>query len=170
MQTIIKFLSFTLIMVSIKCSPINDSTKADLVILNATIWTGESVNPEARALAVKADTILAIGTNEEIKQLVGENTKMIDAEGKFVVPGFIDSHVHFLEGGANLMSVQLRDAKTKEEFINRIAAARSRDRRSGNSFAVKYLRESRNRERTQGQAFQNRTLSTFAVFRYSKDC
>lgn len=93
---------------------------ANLIVSNATIWTGNENQPTAQALAVSGDTILAIGSNEEVLKYKSENTIVIDANGQFITPGFIDSHVHFLTGGFNLSSVQLRDAKTPEEFSNRI--------------------------------------------------
>lgn len=98
------------------------SQPASIIVTNATIWTGNESNPTAQALAVSGDTLLAVGTNEEILKYKSDQTEVIDAEGKFITPGFIDCHVHFLTGGFNLSSVQLRDAKTPEEFINRIKA------------------------------------------------
>ena len=95
---------------------------ADLIIKNAIIWTGNEHQPRAEAMAISADTILAVGSNVEVMQFVGSNTIISDLNGKFVTPGFIDSHVHIFFGGFNLASVKLRDARTPAEFINRIAA------------------------------------------------
>ena len=97
-----------------------NSHNANLIVFNAIIWTGNENQPTAQALAVSGDTILAIGSSEEVIAYKSENTILIDAKGQFVTPGFIDSHVHFLTGGFNLSSVQLRDAKTPEEFAARI--------------------------------------------------
>ncbi|MEN8121568.1 MAG: amidohydrolase [Bacteroidota bacterium] len=93
---------------------------ADTIIINSKIWTGNPDHKFAEAFAVKGDTILAIGSDEEILELKSDKTKVIDLEGKFVTPGFIDSHLHFLTGGFNLSSVQLRDASTPEELKKRI--------------------------------------------------
>ncbi len=93
----------------------------DLVVTNATIWTGNDNQPWAEAIAISADTIFAVGSSDKINDLVGKKTELIDAAGQFITPGFIDCHVHFVSGGYNLASVQLRDAKTPEEFIQRIA-------------------------------------------------
>ncbi len=88
-------------------------------VINARIWTGVSARPWAQALAVdSAGRISALGTTEQIARLGA--IAVIDARGQMVVPGFIDSHVHFLDGGFGLASVQLRDARTKGEFISRI--------------------------------------------------
>ncbi len=93
---------------------------ADMLIVNARIWTGDETQPYAEAMAVTGDTIVAVGTQKEIMKYRGESSIVTDMEGKFIAPGFIDAHVHFLQGGSNLASVQLRDAATKEEFITRI--------------------------------------------------
>jgi len=104
----------------LSCSDKNP--KADHVILNASIWTGDESNPSAQAMAIAGDSLLAVGSNAEIEKYKGPDTEVIDLNGAFVTPGFIDCHVHFLTGGFNLSGVQLRDAKTKEEFISRIKA------------------------------------------------
>ena len=96
------------------------SQKADLIITNAVIWTADELVPVAEAIAISGDLILAVGSTEEILTYHGNQTEVIDAGGNFITPGFIDSHVHFLDGGFNLLSVQLRDAGTKVEFIKRI--------------------------------------------------
>jgi predicted amidohydrolase YtcJ len=103
------------------CSSCKEEILADLIITNATIWTANDQAPYAEAMAIEGERILAIGSNESIEKFKSVTTKTIDAKGQMVTPGFIDSHVHFLTGGFNLASVQLRDADTKEEFINRIA-------------------------------------------------
>lgn len=91
-----------------------------MAVINAKIWTGNPDNPWAEALAVSGDTIVAVGTTQEIQKLTGKKTNVINAEGRLVTPGFTDSHLHFLEGGLKLASVQLRDAQTPQEFIRRI--------------------------------------------------
>lgn len=95
---------------------------ADLAVINARIWTGNPARPWAQALAVKGDKIIAVGSGAEVAKLTGGGTQVVDAKGQFVVPGFIDSHVHFITAGSQLASVQLRDAKTPAEFIARIKA------------------------------------------------
>ncbi|MDH4063901.1 MAG: amidohydrolase [Acidobacteriota bacterium] len=92
-----------------------------LAIVNARVWTGDLANPNAEAVAIAGERIAAVGTNEEIGRLAGA-AEAFDAGGQFLVPGFIDSHVHFLDGGSRLASVQLRDATTRDEFVSRIGA------------------------------------------------
>lgn len=96
------------------------SRNVTLAIVNGHVWTGDSARPWAEAVAIADHEIIAVGTTDEIHCLIGQG-KVIDAAGAMVTPGFIDSHVHFLGGGFGLAAVQLRDAKTKEEFIKRIA-------------------------------------------------
>ena len=97
-----------------------ESQKADLIIMNASIWTGNENQPWAEAMAIAGDTIISIGSIQEVSIFKGKETVIKDISGKFVTPGFIDSHVHFIKGGFNLNSVQLRDASTPEEFKRRI--------------------------------------------------
>tara|TARA_R110002051_G_scaffold48308_2_gene95274 strand:+ start:22370 stop:24040 length:1671 start_codon:yes stop_codon:yes gene_type:complete len=96
------------------------SMLADKIITNAVIWTGNENQPSAEAFAVIGDSIVAIGSKSAIAAYKGEHTEVIDVKGKFITPGFIDSHVHLLMGGNALLSVELRDASSPEEFINRI--------------------------------------------------
>jgi len=99
----------------------NSSTQpSDMIITNARIWTGNGAQPYAEAMAVSGDTIIAIGSSRELLKFKSGTDTVIDLGGRFVVPGFIDSHIHMLQGGSNLASVQLRDAGTPEVFINRI--------------------------------------------------
>lgn len=111
-------LCLILLITFVSCQKENQS--ADLVITNAVIWTGNSNMPKAEAIAIKADTIFAVGLIKDIQKLIGPNTKQIDAKQRFITPGFIDSHVHLLMGGNSLLNVELRDAKTPEEFSERI--------------------------------------------------
>ncbi|WP_425058326.1 N-substituted formamide deformylase [Sporomusa carbonis] len=98
------------------------TTQPDLVVINARIWTGEPSLPYAQALAIKADTITAVGSNDEIRLIQGKNTKVLDAAGHLVLPGFIDNHTHLMVGGFQLLSLDLREVKSKEEFIQTITA------------------------------------------------
>lgn len=93
-----------------------------LAVVNARVWTGDAKRPWADAIAVKGERITLVGTSAAVKKIASSSTRVIDAKGMMVVPGFIDSHVHFISGGFGLSSVQLRDAKTPAEFIGRIKA------------------------------------------------
>jgi len=93
---------------------------ADIVVLNGKVWTVDPEQPRAEAIAVLGERIAAVGTNAQIKQWIGPKTRSIDAHGKTVLPGFIDAHVHFSSGGAELSGVQLRQAATPAEFAQSI--------------------------------------------------
>jgi hypothetical protein len=93
---------------------------ADLILTNATIRTMDAGQPVARALAVLGNRIVAVGTSETVGRLAGAGTRVIDAGGRLVLPGFNDAHVHFLEGGFQLSGVDLRDADSPEEFSARL--------------------------------------------------
>lgn len=93
---------------------------ADLVIVNANVRTMDAKRSQAQSVAVSGGKIIAIGSDADTKPLIGPNTTVIDAKGKLVLPGFNDAHVHFLETGAQLSSVDLRTAKSPEEFVQRI--------------------------------------------------
>jgi predicted amidohydrolase YtcJ len=93
---------------------------ATLILVNGKVWTENPAAPEAEAVAIDGEHILAVGPAARIQALAGPNCKVIDLHGRRVVPGFNDSHVHFLGGGNTLISVQLGDANSTEEFRRRI--------------------------------------------------
>src|SRR6185436_17744668 len=92
----------------------------DLVLTGGRIWTGNKSQPWAEAVASRGERIIAIGSNDEIKRLIDGHTRVVEVKGKLALPGFIDDHTHFIEGGFHLLSVDLRDAATPEEFGRRI--------------------------------------------------
>ncbi len=93
---------------------------ADLVITGANIRTMDAKRTVAHSIAILNGKIVAIGSDADTKSLIGSKTRVINAGGKLVLPGFNDAHVHFMETGAQLSSVDLRSAKTPEEFVRRI--------------------------------------------------
>lgn len=88
------------------------------LVVFGNVWTGTAA--QAEAVAIDGDRIVAVGSRAEIEPQIRRATRVIQTNG-LVVPGFIDCHTHFLDGGARLSSVQLRNAKTREEFTRRIA-------------------------------------------------
>jgi predicted amidohydrolase YtcJ len=93
---------------------------ADLIIVNARIWTVNAAQSEAQALAVLNGRITAVGSDAEVQMWKGPHTRVVNAGGKRLLPGFNDAHVHFSDGGASLTAVQLNDAASREEFVKRI--------------------------------------------------
>src|ERR1035441_8245689 len=104
------------------CTTIAGAQEASLAVVHARVWTGNAAHPWAEALAAHGDTILAVGDAASIQKLVTPRTRVLDARGGMVTPGFIDSHVHFLEGGLSLGSVQLGEGRRKEDFVAQIKA------------------------------------------------
>ena len=114
---------------------------ADLILLHGRIWTGEPVAPPmsagvagetpalhpsaatriVEAAAIANGRILAVGSDEEIRACKGPNTEVVDLGGRLVVPGLADSHVHLIQGGFQLLAVDLKEARSEEEFVRRIA-------------------------------------------------
>ena len=101
------------------CEP---GANAATLAVFGTIWTGDSVAPEVRAMAVRGETITAIGDSATIAAMVGPNTRILVVGSGLIVPGFADDHVHLTDGGAQLGFVDLRDAGTPTEFVRRIKA------------------------------------------------
>jgi predicted amidohydrolase YtcJ len=95
---------------------------ATLIVTNAVIYTVDKQHPRAEAVAVIGDRIVAVGSRAEVDSWRGPQTKIINAGGKLVVPGFNDAHLHFISGGEQLNQVNLTDAGSAQEFARRIAA------------------------------------------------
>jgi hypothetical protein len=100
-----------------------DRPTADLIVTNARVWTVDPKRPEAEALAILGDRLVAVGNRAEVEAWRGPSTEVIDAGGRRVLPGFSDTHVHFVDGSAKLSRVDLKDARSPDEFTRRIAAA-----------------------------------------------
>ena len=114
-----------LVVVLLTCCALSSAQShpaADLIVSNAKVWTGNKSHPHAEAVAVIADRIVAVGSNAELDAWRGAQTKLIDAQGKLLMPGFNDAHVHFISGGAQLDQVDLKDAGSPEEFARRIGS------------------------------------------------
>ncbi len=105
----------------IKAARKNSKPVADLIVRNAKVWTVDPQTPTAQAVAAFGDRIVAVGSNEEVDLWRGSDTQVIDGNGRLLLPGFNDAHVHFVSGGVQLDSVQLTDATSAQEFARRIA-------------------------------------------------
>ncbi|XP_027343875.1 protein LONG AFTER FAR-RED 3-like [Abrus precatorius] len=96
---------------------------ADLILTNGVIYTSEDTLPFAHSMAVANGRVLRLGNYSFVQELAGYGTRELDLGGKVVVPGFIDSHVHFIHGGLQMMQVKLRGVNETEDFIRRIKDA-----------------------------------------------
>jgi predicted amidohydrolase YtcJ len=108
------------VILSILAGCAQEQPTATLAVTGARIWTGDDAEPWAQAMAIDGERILAVGSDADISRYVTASTELIDG-GALVVPGFIDTHVHFLDGGEALESVQLRDVTSREQFRERFA-------------------------------------------------
>ena len=98
------------------CTP-----KADVIISGGIVWTGlSSGGPQKGDVALASGKILAVGDEAQVARYRGPKTESIQADGGLVLPGFADGHTHFVDGGFQLASVNLRDAGTPQEFVRRI--------------------------------------------------
>lgn len=111
----------TLIAAPMTLSASSNTLAPELILLNAAVRTLDPAQPQAEALAVYGNRIAALGRTAELRALAGPKTRVIDAGGRSVLPGFNDAHVHWLSGGFALTNVDLRDAATPAEFTRRIA-------------------------------------------------
>jgi predicted amidohydrolase YtcJ len=98
------------------------SSPADTVIVNARIYTVNASQPWAEGVAIRGDRVLAVGSAKDIAHYRGPSTTVIDAQGKLVLPGFTDCHVHFLDGSLALQRIDLVDATTVAEIQRRVKA------------------------------------------------
>jgi predicted amidohydrolase YtcJ len=96
---------------------------ADLIVRNARIWTGDSARPRAQALAVRGERLVAVGSDIDIERYRSPRTRVIDAGGRLVTPGFIDDHTHFSQAGALLIGANLLDVSSPAPFASRVKAA-----------------------------------------------
>jgi predicted amidohydrolase YtcJ len=103
-----------------------DSVSATLVLTGGRVWTGSDASDDPAdwptAVAVRGGRIVAVGTDAEVDAVAEGQTDRVELDGRLVVPGFQDAHVHFITGGFELDAVELRDARTPDEFAERIAA------------------------------------------------
>jgi predicted amidohydrolase YtcJ len=93
---------------------------ADIIIVHAKIYTVDAKKPWAQSLATRNGKIVAVGTNEQVGRMRGIGTKMIDAGGKLVLPGFTDCHIHLIDGGFSLTQANLEGAKDIADIQNRL--------------------------------------------------
>ncbi len=93
----------------------------DLIIVDAAVRTMEAAAPQAEAVAVLGNRILAVGSTADIRALAGARTRVINAAGGTLLPGFNDAHVHFLAGGESRSYVDLRSSANPEEMARRLA-------------------------------------------------
>lgn len=101
----------------------NAPETADLLLLNADVYTVNAQQPRAEAVAVKDGKIIAVGSNADLENLRGENTEVTDLEGNFLMPGFIEGHGHFSGLGKSLLNLNFLKSENWEEIIAQVEKA-----------------------------------------------
>jgi predicted amidohydrolase YtcJ len=120
-------LTFALAAFLAACSPPRlNAQDADLIVRNARVWTGDSARPRAQALAVRGERLVAVGSDAAIERYRSPRTRVIDAGGRLVTPGFIDDHTHFSQAGALLIGANLLDVSSPAPFASRVKTAVAR--------------------------------------------
>lgn len=102
----------------------------DLILVNGTIYTGDTAKPRVEAVAIKGEQIIAIGSSREIRAMARASTKVTDLQGRFAMPGFNDAHIHLANGGLAKLAVDLTGSRTLGEFQQRVRA-RLKDYKAG---------------------------------------
>ncbi|MBC7776970.1 MAG: amidohydrolase [Phycisphaerae bacterium] len=112
---------FVLLLISCSLSPNSKSATPDLIFVNGNFFTADSLHPQATALAIMGDRIFAVGNDADLKKLAGKNTQIIDLQGAFAMPGFIEGHGHFNGLGASLQNLNLINTKSWTEITGLVA-------------------------------------------------
>lgn len=110
------------ILLLVACSQAPKSSKPDIIFINGNFFTADSLHPQATAVAILGDRILAVGNDGEIKKLADKNTQIIDLQGAFAMPGFIEGHGHFNALGGSLQNLNLIQTKSWAEITGMVAA------------------------------------------------
>ncbi|MFN8334008.1 MAG: amidohydrolase [Cyclobacteriaceae bacterium] len=118
-----KLLPLLLFVVFISCS---GKKPADLVVTGGTIYTMDASQPVVEAVVVNADTIVFAGTAKAAAEWIGDNTNVIELQGKTMIPGFIEGHGHFMGVGYNELDLDLSGVKTFDEIVERVRIAASK--------------------------------------------
>jgi len=108
------------------CAPAPSTPGAELIIENGRVWTGEDAGVWAEAVAVDEGRIIAVGSTQDMAEHKRPWTRIIDAQGRYVGPGFMDNHTHFNRAGELLLGVNLLDVADGEGIRNRVAEAAER--------------------------------------------
>lgn len=118
------FVIFTALLAN-ACSSTRDSNStmpvADVIVINADVYTSDIGQPRAEAFAVHDGKFLVVGAPEDVRALAGDDTEVIDANGATLVPGFVDGHTHLVLGSGLATGVDLSEIEDKDEWLRIIA-------------------------------------------------
>jgi predicted amidohydrolase YtcJ len=108
------------------CSPVGPRLEADLILVGARVWTGSPETAWAEAVATKGDRLIFVGSEREALRYRGGDTRVLELDGRFVAPGFIDNHTHFQYAGSLLLGINLLQVSDEEGLVAEVRAARDR--------------------------------------------
>lgn len=115
-----KLLPLSLIIVLFACS---GKQPADLIITGGKIYTLDDAQPVVEAVVVNADKIVFAGSDKDAREWAGDKTKVIDLQGKTMIPGFIEGHGHFMGVGYNELDLDLSGVRNFDEMVERVRVA-----------------------------------------------
>lgn len=116
-----RFFLLAVAVLAVACTPAEEPV--DLVLLNGKIVTLDAQNPEAEAVAARGQDLVAVGSNADVRRLIGPDTEVIDLGGALAVPGLIEGHGHFLSLGRATMQLDLRAVAGFDEIVAMVATA-----------------------------------------------
>ena len=119
MQRYLSFSIATILLLS-SCSVEKDCIEADLVLINAKVYTANEKLPEAEAVAILKDKIIFVGSANESIQYTCNDNRIVDLQGKFIFPGFIDAHAHLKGIGYREMNLNLQGANSLKEMLTQV--------------------------------------------------
>ena len=99
---------------------------ADLILRSGRVWTGDEAQPWAEAVALRGNSIVAVGADADAMALQGPDTRVVDLNGRFVSPGFIDNHTHFNNAGALLLGVNLLEVSDADGLVREVGETAQR--------------------------------------------
>jgi len=117
----------SLALACLSCESVPSEPPADLLLRGGRIYTLSAAQEWAEAVAIRGDKIAAVGGSAELDRIVGPKTAVIDLGGKLVLPGFIDSHIHFLEGALQIHHAKLDEARSLQEMLDLVKAYADRN-------------------------------------------
>lgn len=97
-----------------------EAQEADLLFTGGRIWTGDDDRPWVEAIAVRGNRIVAVGSDADLAGLRGEDTRVVELNGRFVTPGFIDNHTHFNRAGELLLGINLLEVSDAEGLVEAV--------------------------------------------------
>ena len=119
-----KQLSTLLLVFAVLCACTKeDKPAADIIYTNGNIWTVDQSNERVSAVAIQNGKIIAAGSDQDMNAFSSEQTTLFDLEGKFMMPGFIEGHGHFLGFGNSLLKLNFLDSKSWDEIVEMVAKA-----------------------------------------------